>query len=123
MASRREELIGSQFNYRRVQDQLVKLITSYQDPREFPGEIVPAKQVYTPSSISDSFEKLQAAAWELRPEVQQADLAALNEELNLAVSRNRLKPTLDLVAGYRQFGLGGNQIILISPKGSKTPKL
>ena len=123
MASRLEELIGSQFNYRRVQDRLVKLITSYQDPREFPGEIVPAKQVYTPSSISDSFEKLQAAAWELRPEVQQADLAALNEELNLAVSRNRLKPTLDLVAGYRQFGLGGNQIILDFSEGIENAKV
>ena len=38
VASRREELIASQFTYRQVQDQLIQLITNYQDPREFPGE-------------------------------------------------------------------------------------
>jgi len=117
VASRREELIRSQFNYRRIQDQLIKLITNYQDPRKFPGKIVPARQIYTPSPISNSFEKLQTIAWELRPEIQQAEFAILNKELNLAVSRNHLKPTLDLVAGYRQFGLGGNQRTLDFSQG------
>lgn len=116
-ASRREELIRSQFGYRRMQDQLVKLVTNYQDPREFPGEIVPATQVYTPQQVSESFDTLQAMALEMHPEIQQADLDIVNQKINLDLSRNRLRPTLDLVAGYQQFGLGGRRVVLDFSQG------
>ncbi|MDA2930856.1 TolC family protein [Acidobacteria bacterium AH-259-O06] len=116
-ASRREELIRSQFGYRRIQDQLVKLITNYQDPREFPGEIASSTQVYTPQQVSESFDTLQAMALEMHPEIQQADLDILNQKINLDLSRNRLRPTLDLVAGYQQFGLGGRRVVLDFSRG------
>ena len=111
VALRREELIRTQFNYRRSQDQLVKLMTSYRDPREFPGEIVPADPVSVPPPVSQSFDRLRAVAAEMRPEFQQADLEMANQKVTLDLSRDKLRPNLDLVAGYQQFGLGGTKII------------
>jgi outer membrane protein TolC len=50
-------------------------------------------------------------ASELRPELEQSDLAVANREVELERSRDQLKPALELVAGYQQFGLGGTQVI------------
>lgn len=109
--SRREELIRAQFTYRRVQDQLVKLITNYKDPREFVGEIVPDAPEPSVEGEGETFDQLLRIAYELRPELQQSDLALANREVELSRSRDRLKPSLDVVAGYQQFGLGGTEII------------
>lgn len=111
VAVRREELIRAQFEYRRVQDQLIKLITNLDDPRQFPGEIIPTDPVYMPPTVDEPFDKLQGIAAELRPEMEQADLEIANEKVNLDLSRNQLRPTLDLVLGYQQFGLGGTRIV------------
>ncbi|MGH9339642.1 MAG: TolC family protein [Acidobacteriota bacterium] len=110
-ALRRAELIRSQFGRRRIQDQLIKLISNFEDPRDFPAQIVLADPVYTPDTIEASFDQLAASAGELRPELQEAELQVINQEVNLDLSRNRLKPTLDLVAGYQQFGLGGTRVV------------
>lgn len=111
LASRREELIRSRFNYRLVQDQLIRLITNYEDPRQFPGDIVPSSPVFTPPGIAESFDRLQAAAVERRPEMEQTHMEIANQELRLQRSRNLLRPRFDLVAGYQQFGLGGRRVI------------
>ena len=117
VASRNEELIRSKFNYRRNQDQLVRLITDYKDPREFPGQIVPSDNLQIPEVVSSSFDQLYKQALRLRPEIQQAELNIANNKLNLDLSRNRLLPQLDLVAGYQQFGLGGRRMILDFSQG------
>lgn len=111
VASRREELISSRFQHRLVQDQLIRLISNYEDPRRFPGNILPATRAYTPPNISEPFERLQAMAFELRPEMEQNELDVSNQQIRLDLSRNQLRPTLDLVAGYQQFGLGGRRVI------------
>lgn len=116
-SSRREELIRSQFNYRLTQDQLVQLITSYQDPGHFTGEIIPSTALYTPEPIPQSFENLQAMADEMHPQIQQMELDILNQQVKLNLSRDRLRPTLDLVAGYSQFGSGGRRLFLDFTKG------
>lgn len=111
VASRREELISAQFNYRRVQDQLVKMITALEDPREFQGTILPDTSGDPALSVPEPFERLIEAARELRPELQQYDLTIANRHVELERTRDQLKPSLDLVAGYQQFGLGGTQVI------------
>lgn len=121
VALRQEELIRAQFGYRRIQDHLVKLITSYADPRQFPAEIVPADPVYTPPPVSESFDQLRAMAAETRPEVEQVDLDVANQKVNLELTRDRLRPRLDLVAGYQQFGLGGTQVLRDFSKGFLNP--
>ncbi len=123
VASRREELIRAQFNYRRTQDQLVSRISSFRDPREFPGEIVPLDPVVAPAPVSDSFSQLEAVASEYNPDLQRADLELANQKVNLELSRDRLKPTLDLVLGYQQFGLGGTQVIRDFSQGFLNPPI
>ncbi len=107
----RGQLIRSQYNYRLALDQLITLISSYRDPREFGREVVPADSVYTPAPVTESFQQLSEAAFQNRPELQQADLQIANGRVTLAQSRSQLRPNLSLQVGYQQFGLGGTQVI------------
>jgi len=109
-ALRQEELIRSQYSYRLVQDQLIQLVTSYEDPRQFPGEIVPSDPALVPNVAVESFQELQQAAIGSRPEIQQAELRIAADKISLDQSRDRLRPNLELVAGYQQYGLGGTLI-------------
>jgi outer membrane protein len=109
VASRREELIGSQSAYRLAQDQLIKLITSLDDPRKFSGQLVP-DQTERNLPVPEPYDQLIETAIELRPEIRQSDLAISNREVDLSRSRDQLKPSLDFAAGYQQFGLGGTRI-------------
>jgi outer membrane protein TolC len=110
LASRKEEMVSAQFTYRRVQDQLVQLISDFEDPRTFQGEIIPVEES-DPVPPDDKFDKLLEIAVEMRPEMQQADLGLSNFNIRHEQSRDNLRPQLDLVAGYQQYGLGGNSII------------
>ncbi len=120
-ALRREELIRARFNYRRIQDQLIRLITSYDDLRDFPGEIVPSDVIFAPPPVSDSWERLKSIATQERSELKQTELEIKNGNLNLERSRRRLRPSLDLVAGYQQFGLGGRQVVRDFSQGFLDP--
>ena len=110
VASRREELITSQYLYRLAQDGLIKLITTLEDPRTFRGELIPA-ETDRDLKAPESYDQLLRQALELRPEIHQSDLNIANLEVELDRSRDRLKPSLEFVAGYQQFGLGGNRYI------------
>ncbi len=123
VASRREELIRAQFSYRRVQDQLVKLMTSHRDPREFLGEIIPEGTSADLDRDPESFDDLLQRALELRPEVRESDLTIANREVELRRSRDKLKPSLQLVAGYQQFGLGGTEIVRDFSQGFVDPPI
>jgi outer membrane protein TolC len=123
MALRREDLIRSKANYRRIQDQLIRLVSTYDDPRAFPGEIAPLDPVSTPPPVHESFEQLREIALANRPEVRQVDLEVTNQQVALNRSRNSLRPSLDLVAGYQQFGLGGTRIIRDFSQGFLDPPI
>ena len=110
LASRKEEMVSAQFTYRRVQDQLVQLVSDFEDPRTFQGEIIPV-ETREPEKPADEFSKLLEIAVEMRPEMQQADLGISNFNIRHEQSQDNLKPKLDLVAGYQQYGLGGDTII------------
>jgi outer membrane protein len=108
VALRQEELIRARYSYRLIQDQLIRLMTQLEDPRQFPGEIVPADPVAAPPPVAETFEQLKAVAYINRPEIEQARLDSASQRVNVNLTRDRLRPTFDLVAGYQQFGLGGN---------------
>ncbi|MGW8181145.1 MAG: TolC family protein, partial [bacterium] len=110
LASRKEEMISAQFTYRRVQDQLVQLVSDFEDPRTFNGEIIPVEK-NEPAPPKEDFAKLLEIAVEMRPEMQQADLGVSNFNIRHEQSRDNLKPKLDLLAGYQQYGLGGDTIL------------
>lgn len=111
VAARREELIRAQFTYRRVQDALVQMISDFEDPWRFKGQIVPVVDIDVSDLPEEPFEKLMEVAGELRPEIQREDLNIANYMVSLERSRDQLRPTLQLVAGYQWFGLGGNNIV------------
>ncbi|HSR49555.1 MAG TPA: efflux RND transporter permease subunit [Acidobacteriota bacterium] len=111
VAARREQLIRSRFNYRLAQDELIRLITGIEDPRDFPGEIAPSQSIYRPDPVRDTFQQLMARAREKRPELAQAGLRIENSQVSLDRSRNRLRPQLDLLLSYQQFGLGGRRLV------------
>jgi outer membrane protein TolC len=109
VALRREELIGSQSSYRLAQDRLIKLITSLDDPRKFSGQLVP-DQTKRKLPQPEPYDQLIESAISLRPEIQQSDLTIANREVDLSRSRDKLRPSLDFVGGYQQFGLGGTTV-------------
>ena len=120
---REEQLIRARYRYRRTQDQLIRLISDYQDPRSFPAEIVPQDRPDATLDPPESFERLQAVAQELRPELQQTALELENQKTRLDRSRNELRPTLDLVAGYQQYGLGGPIVLRDFSGGFTDPEI
>jgi outer membrane protein TolC len=109
-ALRLEELVRSKYNYRLIQDQLVQLVSNLEDPRQVPGDLVPADPISRPDSVRGSFDELKELALKARPEVEQAKLDLASQKVSLNLTRNRLRPNLDLVAGYQQFGLGGTLV-------------
>jgi len=111
VAARKEELIRSQFNYRRAQDQLVKLVTNFDDPRQFQGALVPEDPGPVVDGPLEVYSELVKSAEGLRPELRQADLAIANRQVELARSRDKLKPALQAVVGWEQFGLGGTRYV------------
>ena len=123
VARTEEQLIRARYRYRRTQDQLIRLISDYEDPRSFPAEIVPRDAPDPNPDPAAPFEQLQAIAEELRPELQQAALEVENQETRLDLSRNELRPTLDLVAGYRQYGLGGPIVLRDFSGGFNDPEV
>jgi len=110
-ALREEELTRSKATRDILQDQLIRLISTYEDPREFPGTIVPDRPDDTFPPL-ESYAQLKQVALQKRPELLQNELEIENRQIGLESSRNELRPTLDLVAGYEHFGLGGiNKIV------------
>lgn len=110
VAGRQERLIRARYSYRLAQDDLIRLITGLEDPRSFPGEIVPADVIRDPAEISEPFEDLLNQAIASRPEIDEAQLRTDSRQTALKRSRNRLRPTLEAVMGYQMFGLGGTRI-------------
>ena len=123
VASRQEELIRSQYTARRVQDQLVQLVTGYDDPRKFSGEIIPAETDRPAPDGPEPFDELMMEASELRPDLQQAAISIANRRIELDRSRDRLKPSLELVGGYQQYGIGGTQVIRDFSQGFFDPPI
>ena len=110
-ASRKEQLVRSEFGSRQIQDRLVTLITSFEDPRELNASIRPTQRPLVPDAASRSFDLLMSRARERRPELLQADAQIVNDRVELQRTRNRLKPELDMVMAFRLIGLGGNRVI------------
>jgi outer membrane protein len=123
VALRQEELIRARYNHRLVQDQLVRLISQLEDPRQFPGEVVPADSVAVPPDVEESFEQLKTVAYDNRPEIEQAKLDSASQRVSVNLTRDHLRPNLDLVAGYQQFGLGGNFVNRDFSQGFLDPPL
>ncbi len=123
VASRTEQLVRSEFRSRQIQDRLVILITSFEDPRELNAAILPTQRPFVPDPVSDSFGLLMSRARERRPELLQADAEIVNSRVELDRTRNQLKPELDMVLAFRLIGLGGNRVIRDFSGGFENPPI
>ena len=123
VASRKEQLVRSEFRSRQIQDRLVTLITSFEDPRELNAAIIPTQRPLVPDPVPDSFGLLMSRARERRPELLQADAEIVNSRLELDRTRNQLKPELDMVLAFRLIGLGGNRVIRDFSGGFENPPI
>ena len=121
VASRKEQLVRSQFRRKQIQDRLVSLITSFEDPRELKAEILPTQRPFVPDPVLDNFDLLMSRARERRPELLQADAQIVNNRVELDRTRNQLKPDLDMVLAFRLIGLGGNRVIRDFSDGFENP--
>jgi len=111
LSSREEELIRAEYTYRQAQDALVRMISSFEDPRQMKSTIIPEGLEDVAAQDSEPFEDLMESASVNRPEIKQLDINISNLEIRARQSMDDLKPSLSISGGYEQFGLGGVQII------------
>ncbi len=111
VAAREEAVVQSRFNKRVSEDQLKKLISSRPDPGVIAAPIVPLSKPDPPAQPLPDVKTAIQRAMDTRQEIKQLLTTQENNKIQLNYARNQLKPTLDLVAGYSQNGLGGNLIL------------
>jgi outer membrane protein TolC len=115
VATRREELVVSNYTETQFQDQIKKALTRQPDPGLVLARISPTQNAQTtqppdPADILPVADAIRVAL-ENRPELRQASLQLRNTEIEIDYARNQLKPTLDIAAGYTQNGVGGTETI------------
>ncbi len=123
LASRREALIRARYSHLDLQDQLIKLITNLENPRTLNAGIVPMGTEKVPDMHEGSYEDLLAEAFENRPEMKTVEINLENLDIRYRQSRDNLKPSLSVVAGYERYGLGGPRIIRDYSNGFLNPPI
>jgi len=112
VATRREELIVSNFNQIQIQDQVKKVLTRQPDPGMVFAKISPTQSAGLPDPL-DTLPPGDAirVALENRPELRQAKLQLNNADIEIQYAKNQLLPTLDVSASYTQNGVGGTETL------------
>lgn len=109
IATREEQVITAEALVRNAEDRLRQLMNL--PPAEWDRPIVPTDPIgYRPMSID--MTAAVARAYELRPEIEQAQLGSRTREIQYHYARNQVLPRLDLKVDYGFAGLGGDQLIL-----------
>jgi len=111
VAARQEALVQSRFNKRVAEDQLKKLISTRPDPGVITAPIVPLSKPEPPAQPLPDVKTAIQRALDTRQEIKQLLTTQENNKIQMNFTRNQLRPTLDLVAGYSQNGLGGDLIL------------
>ncbi len=123
VASRNQQLVVSRYNRKITEEQLKRLISSRTDPGLIPATIIPLSKPEAPKPpLSDMPQAIQRAL-EIRPEVKRQELDQENKKIQIAYTKNQLKPVLDLQASYSQNGLGGDSILRDYSNGFINPPI
>ena len=118
VASRRVQVIQSEYTLKQAEDALRLTIGANQDPYfqaldlELTEKAEPAGELVT----IDAATALQQAL-KKRPEFDAARAALANDETRIRLAHNHLLPQLDLMGSYASNGVGGTQF---SSTGQKT---
>jgi len=105
-----QQLVVSRYNRRIAEDQLKRLISSRLPPALMDATIVPSSRPQPPPAPPGTVSEATQRALETRPEVKAQLLNLANNKIQIEYTRNQLRPVLDLVMGYSQNGLGGDNI-------------
>jgi outer membrane protein len=110
VASRRVQVIQSEYALKQAEDALRMTIGADQDPniQALDVELTEKPEPEGELRTIDTATALQQALTK-RPELDAAHAALANDETNIHLAHNHLLPELDLSAQYASNGLGGTQ--------------
>jgi outer membrane protein len=114
VASRRVQMIQGEYVLKQAEDTLRLTIGANQDQffRALDLELTEKPEPEGELQNTDAASALQQAMAR-RPEIEAARYALANDDTNIRVAHNHLKPDLSLTGSYQINGLGGNQYNLI----------
>jgi outer membrane protein len=117
VASRRVQVIQSEYALKQAEDALRMTVGADQDPniQALDVELTEAPEPAGDLRAIDTATALQQALTK-RPELDAAHAALANDETSIHLAHNHLLPELDLTAQYASNGVGGTQF---SSTGSK----
>jgi outer membrane protein len=112
VATRREELIVSNFTQSQIQDQIKKVFSRGPDPGLVLAKITPTQDASAPADadilpVADAIR----VALENRPELRQASLQLRNSDIEIEYAKNQLLPIFDVTASYTHSGIGGTETV------------
>ena len=110
IATRDEDVIIAEASIARAEDRLKQLTNI--EVGNWNARIEPVYEVqFRPVDVGLTIDEAVEKAFELRPDVAQAELRIKNAKVNYAWSRNQKLPAVGLRVNYGFAGVGGNQII------------
>lgn len=116
VATRLEQVIVAEYGVKRLSDQVKTLIRAQEEPEVTAAEIEALDPLDALPPLRTDAEEATRLALKNRPEMSALELELTNRGLDTERARNRLRPTVDLVAVYSQNGLGGHLIeALVAP--------
>jgi len=118
VATRREDLIVSNFTQTQIQDQIKKVFSREPDPGLVLAMITPTQDANVPTAtdllpVADAIR----VALENRPELRQAVLELRNSDIEIQYAKNQLLPILDVNANFTHSGVGGTETIRDTSQG------
>jgi outer membrane protein len=108
LASAQQALVAAQTNELLQQTKLLNDITK--NPRAAnlqDVEIIPTTPIETPDQVTTAIDQLLDEAWQNVPQATVDRLTLDNDNIEVKVTRNALKPSLNLFAEYQAQGLAG----------------
>ena len=107
IATREEEVIIAEAQVRDAEDRLRALMNL--PPDQWDRPIIPLTDLDATQVAIDT-QGAVVRAFELRPELRQANLRTTNSRIQHLYLRNQVLPQLDVALGYGYAGVGGTQI-------------
>lgn len=104
---RRGDLIASGENVARAEHAIKTLVLPDADAPEWDVPLEPADDPATGATPPSARDGVRIAL-DRRPEVAEAASALARQDVEIEAARDRLRPTVDLVAGYAMRGLAGD---------------
>ena len=103
---RKGELLNARESAQRAENQLKSLISGSETDPVWGQSLEAGDPPEAPIASVDLETALRDAA-RLRPEIREASLRVARQEVEVGAAKDRVKPQLDLVAGYSRRGLAG----------------